>query len=1352
MPIRFVFIYIFLATQISLSGQQDYKFRHINISNGLSNNTVRVIFQDSKGYMWFGSDDGLNRYDAYRFISLRNKIHDSTSLPHNYINAINEDKQGNILIGTGQGVVSYNDAYGLKKLFYSRYHQKKVQTFSSNVLSIDVRSDGLILLSTYEAGLLKAYSGETIFKQVPFFNGKEMEISYSLQAVTIDAQQVWVYIENRGIAKFDEKADVISLVQDLDGVGTVNKMVTDKNGNLWLGSTNGLYKYSLKEKRVIKRWFQSPGQLSANYVSGLTFDNDNNLWIALQGGGVNVLNTDTESLRYFTSGEQSGSLSNRNATTVFIDSEGRKWIGTLNGGVNVMDDILNRFISVTHQPHDNNTLAGNTVTAIAEDGDFLWFGTDGFGISLWDRKNNNFTNYNHFVNNTITNICRDKMGNLWVATFGGGIYQFNKKTRSYHRYSCFNPVTAKENTIILRIYQDRRGDIWATTFQDGRLYKLNSATNSFEVFDQSIGDMFSLYEDSEGMFWGGNNKLIKIDRDNKKHQSIDIAKTVRTIFEDRNLNLWIGTEGGGLLLIDKKDLKVLARYTESEGLSNNSVLNILEDNQGDLWMSTFNGLSRFNPQKKKFLTYYESDGLLSNQFTYRAALKLQNGELAFGSIAGLNIFNPADLKYRNRMPPLIITSIRINNISLSENKHTKIKTSGGQIQNITIPHDQAFLSFDFAALDYSTPDKIRYAYLLEGWDKSWNFSKNRSVTYNNIREGDYTLRIKSTNAEGDWNPKETLLKITILPPWYRSVWAYLFYLLATFSVIYFYLRYLTNKQKLEYEIKLAKQTVENEKELSERKATFFTNISHEFRTLLTLIINPINELMQKEDEEKPMEVQIAYNNSRRMLGLVDQLLLFRKVNANQSDINIAPYKIYDLCREVFDSFQYQSKSKKLEYSLTCDEEDTILYVDAEKIEIAVFNLLSNAIKYAPQEGFVKLEIKNSIQEVEISITDNGNGFSDKVGDKIFNPYYQVKTLESKSKPGFGIGLNIVKNFIDIHKGKISYKTETGKGTTFIINLLKGKHHFPESVLRVEKEKRDQLAKEVMMANIGAKTNFSEDLQDEIISTKKSLLVIDDDEELCLYIKSIFSNSYDVTIVLNGNEAFELASKMVPDVIITDLNLIGGLNGDELCIKLKADPKLKHIPVIMITGNESPETRLRCIETGADDYIIKPFDKALLKAKVANFVASKTNLQQYFLNHVTLKNEKPEISEEERAFLDLCVKVVEEHLFDDQFAVISLAKEMGMSHSSLYKKIKQLSGHSINSFVRMIRLRKAALLLINTNSNVNQVAFDTGFKDLKHFRAQFSKLFHCTPSEYIKKYRTSFQGNFRMKQNSKREKS
>ena len=570
-------------------------------------------------------------------------------------------------------------------------------------------------------------------------------------------------------------------------------------------------------------------------------------------------------------------------------------------------------------------------------------------------------------------------------------------------------------------------------------------------------------------------------------------------------------------------------------------------------------------------------------------------------------------------------------------------------------------------------------------------------------------------------------------------------------IAYSYLKYKSNQQKLRYEVQLAKITAQKEKDLIERKASFFTNITHEFRTLLTLIINPINELMRKDvpEEEKPVEIKVAYNNSRRMLRLVDQLLLFRKVDANAASVNIGQYKIYDLCKEVFDSFYYQARVKNIKYELHCENVDTQLFIDAEKMEIAIFNLISNALKYTPDGGSVKLTISDEKDAAVIAISDSGSGFDKTVGNKIFDQYYQVKTLESKSKPGFGIGLYLVKNFIDLHKGKLYYETQPEFGTIFYIELLKGKAHFPENVSFSETTPEPSISKEIfadVVEDLPAK-DYDQNLED-LASEKKTVLIVDDEEKLAQYIKSIFSESYNVLIASNASDAYSIVLKFSPDIIISDLNMPGVMNGYDLCVQVKTNDQLKHIPIILLTGEDSPEMKLQCIKSGAEDYVVKPFEKDLLIAKVANLVTTKANLQQYFLNHITLKESHLNILESEKLFLDQCIQVVENHLYDEQFAINVLAKEMGKSHSALYKKIKQLSGHTVNSFVRMIRLRKAAELLISTNCNVTEAATQVGFNDIKHFRAQFSKLFNCTPSEYIKKYRRQFQKNYTIDRSEK----
>ena len=1342
MVIRIIFIFSFLFVQHLLSGQSPFKLKHINISDGLSNNTIRAIFQDSKGYMWFGSDDGLTRYDAYNFKTFRNRINDSTSLPYNYILAINEDKNGNILIGTGQGLVSYNDANGLQRQYYTAYNNHTEQLFATNIFAIEILADGSVLIGSNDVGFFVKHPGEKAAKQIPFYDGKTLKTDFFLQAFTVDTKnKVWLFLREKGLALYDQKNRRIVLVSNLGNTGPVNKMVPDQEGNLWLGTAAGLYQYSIAENRVINSWQASPGKLSSNYITGLSFDGKKNLWVTTQGGGINILNPITGAFRYIFNTEDVTSLTSQNTTTIFIDNEDRKWIGTLRGGINVIDEMNNRFASLTHRPFDKNSLANNIVNTMAEDGEDLWLGTDGEGISRWNRRLNSFINYKKFSNNTISNIIKDSKGFIWIATFCGGIYQYNKTSGAYKHYTCYNAINGHENKIVLKIYEDKQKNIWAATYENGWLYKLNTANNQFEVFDQSIGDIFSIYEDSNGNLWAGSfNELIKIDRINKKHQRFSIGKTVRAIFEDSYKNLWVGAEGGGLLLIDTRNGQIKRQYSEKDGLCNNSVLNILQDNSGNLWLSTFNGLSQFNPKYEKFTNFYENDGLQSNQFTYRGALRLENGEMAFGTIAGVNIFNPNTLNFRNYMPPLNITGISINNKPLLGNKGYKIIAENGTIQNISVPHNQAFLSFDFAALDYSTPDKIKYAYYLDNWDKSWNYTQNRSVTYNNIREGKYTLRIKSTNSLGEWNPKETTLSIIILPPWYRSGWAYLLYFAAAASAIYFYVRYQAKKHKLEFEIKLARQNAENEKELSERKASFFTNISHEFRTLLTLIVNPIKDLMQEEEvNDRQEDIKIVYRNSRRMLGLVDQLLLFRKTDMGNEPITVSVCNFYEMCKEVFDSFLYQARSKKINYTLQSSSRNIELFADADKIEIAIFNLISNAIKFTPDGGSVNLNIEEDANTIFFTISDNGKGFSEDVKNKIFNKYYQIRTLEKKSKPGFGIGLYLVKNFVELHKGIITVESEPGKGTKFYIELQKGKKHFDNTqIIDGYDDGKNQLIKELIADHAEEQASVKLKVVPEAITSgMKTLLIADDNVEIRDYVSGIFKNEYKILEAENGAVAFGLVVRFSPDVVISDL-LMPEMEGDELCNKIKNNPGSAHIPVILLTASDSEEAKLTCVKCGADDFIQKPFEKEMLVARVNNLVKVKSSLEKYFYNEITHNTTDLKVSEQERLFIDRCIEIVEDHLYDEQFAIAKLATEMGMSHSSLYKKLKNISGQTVSSFVRFVRLRKAAEYFINSANNVNEVAAQVGFNDIKYFRTQFTKIFKMSPSAYIKKYRKPFQ--------------
>jgi signal transduction histidine kinase/ligand-binding sensor domain-containing protein/DNA-binding response OmpR family regulator len=1388
-----LYVLIQLIVSIRLLAFNNSVISHIGIDQGLSNNSVRCIYQDHNGLMWFGTYDGLNRFDGYEFKVFRNKLNDTNSLPHNYIYTINEDYHNNLWVGTGQGIGIYNNLTSkFRSAYYLDYKTKAKGKISFNILALTTDNKGNELIGSNGWGLLIQNEGSDVAIQIPYKRGDEQITAYNVEGIGIDKnKQVWLFIMGVGLCRYDYSTKSIQLINN--SVKSANTLTIDDKENIWMGASDGLYQYSITSNSIIKSYHEKTGQLSSDNIACLSFDKQHNLWIGTEGGGVDILDTESDRIEYLLPGENKYTLNSESVFAIYHDKDNRKWMGTLKGGINKIDPIKNQFQTISHDPLNRNSLIYNFASCFFDDkGKRLWIGTDGGGISIWNRAANGFTNFKHepnnnssLSNNSVTSIASDYLDNVWIATFGGGINKFNPASNSFQHYRCINNVTSEENSKVVILYQDADKNLWATTFINGKLYRLNRQTNKFEVFSHELVDLISLAEDKNNNLWAGNShQLIKIDKNNKKHLVYEIGKPVRAIYEDNQSNFWVGTEGGGLVLFDRKQGKIIARYSDGDGLCNNSVLNILQDGRGNLWLSTFNGLSQFNPHDKSFKNYYQDDGLQSNQFLYHSALRLNTGEFAFGGIKGFNIFYPDSVQLHYTPAPIFLTVLTVNNAPVTADGSYVSKFSGDKIETLTIPFNEAVISFDFAALEYSAPRKISYAYFLEGWDKGWTYSgKIRTANYTHLREGTYLLRIKCTNADGSWNPKEYSLSITILPPWYRSWWAYTIYLLLISGGIYAYIRYKARQARMEYEIRLAKvnaekeraelekeRTVreraeaeylrekaehetervinEREKEINEKRLSFFTNISHEFRTPLTLIINPIKDLLQKHDEDNGKdynELNIVYRNARRMLSLVDQLLLFRKAEAGADRLKISRINLSKLCNEVYLAFVQQAKALRIDYRLECANRSVEVYADREKIEIVLYNLISNALKYTPSGGSVVFTLTETIDSVKLEVADSGYGIPKETGDKLFDKFYQVQEKSIPQKSGFGIGLYLVKQFVESLKGKISYISETGKGTTFFIEFKKGKEHFNHEVL-FEETANEALFLEELVADTNIKvvadaTESKKELE-PLISESQSILIIDDDEQIREYIVRIFSERFTVYQSGNAEEGLRLAQKYIPDIIISDINM-HGMSGIELCKLIKDTSALSHIPVILLTGSSSLETKLQGVEGGADDYITKPFEKELLVARVITILKSRTTLQKYFYNEVTLQKNALKISEEYKNFLEQCIAIVERHLDDEQFSIKVFALEMGMSHSNLYKRVKAISGQSVNAFIRFIRLRKAAEILINTNSNINETASQVGFNDAKYFREQFSKLFGMKPSEYVKKYRKAFGKTFNL---------
>lgn len=1357
----FLLIASFVLMYQPAIGLEQIPVSRLGIDNGLSNNSVRCMYQDKKGYIWMGTYDGLNRYDGVRFNVYRNKINDSTSLPHNFIFALHGDKYNNLWVGTGQGVVFQDPAgIGFHKL-YSKHPTtgaKQLLSTSSNTIQSDAQ--GNVFIGTNGWGLIiKSPASELASEARLKSNGKYYN-GYDVNAIQVTDRKVWLWVNDWGLCVYDGKTNLVYPVNQ--EITQANCMLYDPNGSLWIGTENGLYVYDIQKNKYVHYYSNGKNELNARDVKSICFYVKGKLLIGTDGGGVNIMDTTTRHFDYLTLGEGRYNLSSESVNSIILDYESRVWIGLTKGGCNLLDAYRNRFRTVNVDRSSAHPMSSNFIFSFCEDKDGeLIIGSDGGGVSVWNRQHNSFRNYKHRVadprslsHNLVTGILRDKKDRIWLATYGGGINLFDKRSGLFSKYVCRNDVTGKQQDKISFLYEDHEHTIWAAAYNEGNLYRFDTVKNRFVIFDQNLNDLISFSEDKNGNLWGGNSSyLIRIDRVGQKHVRYEIEKPVRAIHIDKKGTLWLGTEGAGLILFDPVQQKILKRFSTQDGLCNNAVLNILEDDQGEFWLSTFQGLSKFNPITSKFINFYVTDGLQSNQFTYNAAKKLKDGSMVFGGINGFNLFKPSDTRERRYMPDLQIHQIFINYEPITQQPELISSWGVDGIQEITIPYKKAIFTVNFGALEFSSPEKIRYASLLEGSDEDWIESGNiGSVNYSNLKEGTYTLRIKNTNTNGVWNPKQAVLKIVILPPWYRSYWAYFCYIGISIYLGYLIFRYQQERSFLQYRIKLSELKAEKEREVGESRQSFFTNITHEFSTPLTMILNSLKEIMKgPEHDVRKEDLHHVFKNSQRLLSLVDQLLLFRKTESEIGSLQISEFDIHELCQQTFMYFEQEATMRGIEYEFDFQSQTNFILGDREKLEIVFYNLLSNAIKYAPDQGKVYFKVASSDTELQCTISDNGPGIPEEVQHRLYDKFYKGKGKGSVPKSGFGIGLYLVKQLLDSHKAVIQCESAPGRGTTFLVKLLRGRNHFGDK----EVVDAEGLENNFALSSISNSSNIisSESSPevpvglDEIILERPSILIVDDNEEMLGYLVQVFQEKYKVYEAFDGESAFKTARENHPDVIISDV-FMDKLSGIELCKAVKSSDFLSHIPVILITGNSEADLKLEGVNTGADDYIIKPFDLEILQARVASLIRRQKELKRYFFNEITHQSNSISVSPEYKEFLESCIRSVETNLDQEDYSIRQLASEMNMSHSNLYKKIKTISGLSANAFIRYIRLRKAAEMFISSDCNVNQAAFYVGIKDVKYFRIQFFNAFGMNPSAYIKKYRKSLGKQYKLNENLK----
>lgn len=1317
---------------------QEYLVRFLDISQGLSNNSVTCIYQERQGYIWFGTNDGLNRYDGYNFKVYRNDVNKKNSIAANYIFCIEGDPQGNIWVGSANGGSVLNAISG--DVFQLAIDNSAKLIKEESIVQIKAFSTSYMMAACEKSGLVIFKKGQYTGKQADLkIRGKKIA-QYQVTSIEPVPEKgfCWVFIKNYGLYKYWVKSKLMEAIcsEKLQA----NYLKRGDNDDLWVGTDEGLFEFKERQKKYGSNILDRKA-----IVTNILLDKNKEIYIATDGSGVYKINEQNKAVQFKDEGNQQ-ILKSDAVWGLYEDKDQNKWFGTLRGGVSMIGNSKRYFRHIKNS--EGNPALNYTLSFCEDTNHNLWIGTDGAGLRLWNRSKNTFTKFTEkdgLSSNFIPGIVLDDQHDLWVATWDGGLNKINTLNKRVEHYNLYNPVTKHEERSIWFVFKDSKNIIWSAT-KEGTLYFRNLLTKKFEVFNSAISGVLCISESSDGNLWVGTyTDLIEINPDTKKITKTKVGYPIRCILEDKKSNFWIGTSEGGLLKFNRKN-KSFTRFTTIEGLPSNIVLRILEDKKGYLWLSTYKGISKFNPEKKNFHNFTASDGLQSNQFSYNAGLVLSSGEFIFGGINGFNIFFPDSIKEINRHYKVLLDDVQVNNNSvLGNSNYFKIKSGNRKV--LTLPFDKTTLSLDFVTLDYENTDKIKYAYYLEGWDEHWNYVSNRNARYSRLYEGTYQFKVKATDNYGNWGKEITLIEIQVLPPWHRSWWAYMLYILAGAGVVFMYIRYNKYKERMRYEVMLAQMENRKEKEFSEKQISMFTYISHEFRTPLSLIINPIKKVIKQQNKigEAAPELLVANRNARRLLSLMDQLLLFRRAEDNADQLVLSEINLNKLCDEVYQYFTQQAKSRKIKYDILLPQESIYIIGDHEKIEISLFNIVSNAFKYTLAGGEILLSLEENNKEAIIKIKDTGIGINEEEIDHIYDKFRQINFNNSPGK-GFGIGLFVVKHFIEKHFGHITCASQIGQGTEFTISFKKGKDHFPDLPLAASSAKMSRLVKELSAEtgyNHGIKDSFKDTdinvlskLKDDVVSEKKSILIIDDNKEIRDYLIELFSDDYLTYSADNGFDGYEMVQKILPDLVLSDISM-EGLNGLELCKKIKSSEGVNHILVILLTASTNPETQLQGISDGADDYITKPFDDDILKAKVETLLRNRSQLKNYFLDSITLNPHTQKVPAEAADFLKKCIEVIEKNLANQQFSIKQFSLEMGMSHTRLYTKIKEISGHTLNGFIRSVRLRRAAVLLLTEDIRISHAASQVGMEDVKHFREQFVKLYGMTPSEFIKKYRNSF---------------
>lgn len=1338
-----------------------------DLNEGISQLSVMDIYQDSKGYLWFATKNGLNRFNGKEYVIYRREDGNEQSLSGNSIASVTEDQDGYLWVGTNNGL----NRIDLNTDRIKRYNSGANGLTQSSITKVYSDAAGYLWVGTW-GGLYRFNREEDRFERILLDNNLE---DISVSALFEDsAGRYWIGTRDKGVYLCDNQMNIIShFTRESKNMPLNNNNITsiyeDTQKQIWIGSKYGLNKVNLRENEVLS--FTSENSKLSNNTVRCLVEWEGKLLVGTFDG---IFALDPESgqiIKVAGYDDINHSLSHYSVYAFCVDHDYTLWVGTFAGGINYLNKFTNRF--VLHRPEDELNIRTGIYGAITyESPSDLWIATEGYGLLNYNYQTNTSHYYlidpsAHFAFNT--NIIKSVFyedGYVWCGTTKGEIYKFNIRTKTfslYHKY----PVEYS----IYSIIRDRKGNLWVggastefglTCFVNDLLV-MTFTNNVDEPF--YLSNVRCILEEEDGVLLLGSTAdgLLRFDTNKKQLTKYSNEATVESyripnnyisaIVRTKSGEIWVSTYGGGIFQFDKTE-HVKRVMTAGDGLLDNNICSLVESSDRKLWMSTVNGLIMFDPVGGEVRNYHRHNGIDIREFTLHSGIALPDGNLCFAGSNGFVTFQVAAMDKNENIPSVVLEQLSVNNRPIEVGDESGILDKVlDSMDTIRLLYNENNFSITYQALNYIYSTQNQYAYKLEGYDADWNYVGGRnSAFYTNLSPGKYVFHVKGSNNDGVWNEQGRSLTIIVQPPLWRTWYAYLFYVIALAVISYVILHYVNIKRNLEAGLKLKQLEKQKQEEFHEAKIRLFTNFSHELRTPLMLIITPFEELVKRVDipAELHDKLSIIYKNARKLLLLVNQLMDLHKNQAGSLELKVSEGDVCEYIKEIYYAFNQIALTNEVKFSLNCTPKTINAWFDKSLLEKVVFNLLSNAFKYTPSGESVTMEVSETswsgldakqtdglykdenANYLVLRVKDSGKGIEEGEVDKIFTPFYQIPETSGINLSGTGIGLSLVYTIVQLHRGVIYVDNTERSGACFVVILPISRSAFSED--QIENIEFDKISEVTNTDDISASLPAPEKVE----GPKYKILLVEDDKDVRSYLKKSLEAEYTVIEAADGVRAYEKVVQDFPDLVLSDI-MMPKRDGLELCTLIKNDIRVGHIPVILMTARSMVVHIKEGFQAGADDYIVKPFNMDVLQTRIRSLLASREQLKKLYGKRFSPDVMGIEVKSADERFSQKLFDVIEKNISNEKLDVELLCTEIGISRANLYRKLKSITELSPMELIRNKRLEMAAKLLKESEMNVSEIASHLGFNSHSYFSNSFKTFYGCTPTEFVQMRNNQEQG-------------